>query len=131
MVYCDIVVGSLKFKYDGTRSEYNGDRMDIDIQTYRIKQLIRGYRAAIKYDKACIESYNISLNPFNNDQILSANGKKNQLMDQIISEAIVHFTTCVWEEKEQKIARDIMGDLSGENGRRKPHETLIQDSRRR
>lgn len=131
MVYCDIVVGSLEFKYDGTRSEYNGDRMDIDIQTYRINQLLRSYRAAIKYDKAGIESYNISLNPFNNDQILSANGKKNQLMDQLISEAIVHFTTCVWETKEQKIAGDIMGDLSGENGRRKPHETFIQDSRRR
>lgn len=131
MVYCDIVVGSLEFKYDGTRSEYNGDRMDIDIQTYRINQLLRRYRAAIKYDKAGIESYNISLNPFNNDQILSANGKKNQLMDQLISEAIVHFTTCVWEKKEQKIAGDIMGDLSGENGRRKPHETFIQDSRRR
>ena len=52
-------------------------------------------------------------------------------MDQLISEAIIHFTTCVWEKKEQKIAGDIMGDLSGENGRRKPHETLIQDSRRR
>jgi hypothetical protein len=52
-------------------------------------------------------------------------------MDQIISEAIVHFTTCMWEKKEQKIARDIMGDLSGENGRRKRHETLVQDFRRR
>jgi hypothetical protein len=108
-----------------------GYRMDIDIQTYRINQLIRSYRAAIKHDTADIESYNISLNLFNNDQILSPNGKKNQLMDQLISEAIVHFTTCVWEKNKQKIAGDIMSDLSGENGRRKPHGTLIQDSRRR
>ena len=77
--------------------------MDIDIQTYRINQLLRIYRALTKYDKAGLESYNISLNPFNNDQILSENEKKNQLMDQLISEAIVHFTTCVWEKKEQKI----------------------------
>ena len=79
MVYCDIVVGSLKFKYTGTRSQYNGDRMDIDIQTYRINQLLRIYRAVTKYDKSGIESYNISLNPFKNDQSLSENAKKKSI----------------------------------------------------
>ena len=105
--------------------------MDIDIQTYRINQILRIYRAASKNDKSHIESYNIALNPFNDDQILSENVKKKQLIDQLISEAIVHFTTRVWKKNEQKIAGEIMGDLFGENGRRKPHETLIQDSRRR
>jgi hypothetical protein len=105
--------------------------MDTDIPTYRINHLLRGYSAEIKHDNAAGETNNICLNTFKNDQILSPDGKKNQLMDQLISEAIVHFTTCVWEKNEQKIAGDIMSDLSGENGRRKPHETLIQDSRRR
>ena len=105
--------------------------MDIDIPTYRINHLLRGYTAAIKHDNVDRETNNICLNTFKNDQILSPDGKKNQLMDQLISEAIVHFTTCVGGKKEQKIAGDIMGDLSGENGRRKPYGTLIQDSRRR
>jgi hypothetical protein len=105
--------------------------MDTDIPTYRINHLLRGYTAEIKHDNADGETNNICLNTFKNDQILSPDGKKNQLMDQLISEAIVHFTTCAWEKKEQKIAGDILGDLSGENGRRKPYGTLIQDSRRR
>jgi hypothetical protein len=105
--------------------------MDTDIPTYIINHLLRGYAAEIKHDNADGEANNICLNTFKNDQILSPDGKKNQLMDQLISEAIVHFTTCAWEKKEQKIAGDILGDLSGENGRRKPYGTLIQDSRRR
>ena len=111
--------------------KHNEDRMDIDIPTYRIHHLLRSYTAAVKHDTVDSENTNISLNIFNNNQMLSPNGKKNQLIDQIISEAIAHFTTCVWEKKAQKIAGDILGDLSGENGRRKAYGTLIQDSRRR
>jgi hypothetical protein len=105
--------------------------MDTNIPTYRINHLLRGYTAEIKHDNADGETNNICLNTFKNDQILLPDGKKNQLMHQLISEAIVHFTTCAWEKKEQKIAGDILGDLSGENGRRKPYGTLSQDSRRR
>ena len=105
--------------------------MDTDIPTYRINHLLRGYIAEIKHDNADGETNSLCLNTFKNDQILSPDGKKNQLMDQLISEAIVHFATCAWGKKEQKIAGDILGDLSGENGRRKPYGTLIQDSRRR
>ena len=124
------VAGSLRLNPQPTMV-LNIHSWDIDIQTYSINQLVRSYRASIKYGKSGTESNNLILNPFNNDQILSANEKRIQLMDQLISEAIVHFTTCVWQTNGKKIARDIMGDLSGENRRRKPHETLIQDSRRR
>jgi hypothetical protein len=99
--------------------------MRTDIPIYRINHLLRGYTAAIKHDNAGREINNICLNDFDNDQILSSDGKKNQLMDQLISEAIVHFTTCAWEKNKQKIAGDILGDLSGENGRRKPYGALI------
>jgi hypothetical protein len=99
--------------------------MHTDIPIYRINHLLRGYTAAINHDNAGKEINNICLNAFNNDQILSSDGKKNQLMDQLISEAIVHFTTCAREKNKQKIAGDILGDLSGENGRRKLYGALI------
>jgi hypothetical protein len=105
--------------------------MDKNISIFRIHHLLRNYRENIKYDNVKIESNNTCLNTACNDQILSPYGKKNQLLDQLVAEAIIHFTTCVWEKKKQKIAGDILRDLSGEHGRRKPYGTLIQDSRRR
>src|SRR5262245_64578894 len=110
---------------------YNEDSMDIDIYAHRIHHLVRNYTEKIKYENINRESNNIYLNFPQNSQILLSNGKKNQLIDQLISEAIVHFTRCVWEKKEPKVARDILHHLSGENGRRKLYGTLIQDSRRR
>jgi hypothetical protein len=105
--------------------------MDKNISVFRIQHLLRYYTEKIKYDKLSIKSNNMCLNTFLTDQILSSQGKKNQLIDQVVTEAIIHFTTCVWERKQQEIAGDILGDLSGEHGKRKPYGTLIQDSRRR
>jgi hypothetical protein len=105
--------------------------MDKNISGFRIHHLLRSYMEKIKYDKVSRESENLSLNAFLTDQILSSHGKRNQLIDQVVSKAIIHFTTCLWEKKEQEIAGDILGDLSGEHGRTKPYGTLIQDSRRR
>jgi hypothetical protein len=105
--------------------------MDKNISWFWIHHLLRSYTEKIKYGKLSLESDNMCLNAFLADQILSSQGKKNQLIDQVVAEAIIHFTTCVWEKKEQEIAGDILGDLSGEHGRRKPYGTLIQDSRRR
>jgi hypothetical protein len=101
------------------------------ISIFQIHHLLRNYTEKVKYDDVKIESKNTCLNTFRADQILSPHGKKTELMDQIVTEAIVHFTTCVWEKGAQKIAGDILVDLSGENGSRKPYGTLIQDSRRR
>jgi hypothetical protein len=110
--------------------KHNGDRMDIDTPTYRIHHLLRSYTTAVKHNDVDSENAKISVNIFNNNHMLSLNVKKNQLIDQIISEAIAHFTTCAWEKKVQKIAGGIIGALSGENGRRKTYGILIQDSRR-
>jgi hypothetical protein len=105
--------------------------MDKNISGFRIHHLLRSYTEKIKYNTVSHEGNSTSLNTFLTDQILSSHGKKNQLIGQVVAEAIIHFTTCVWEKKEQEIAGDILGDLSGEHGRRKPYGTLIQDSRRR
>jgi hypothetical protein len=110
--------------------KHNGDRMDIDIPTYRIHHLLRSYTTAVKHDDVGSENDKIPFNTFDNIHKLSINIKKDQLIEQILSEAIAHFTTCAWEKKVQKIAGGILGALSGENGRRKAHGILMQDSRR-
>jgi hypothetical protein len=105
--------------------------MDKNISVFWIHHLLRSYTEKIKNEKVNIESNDTCLNTFPTDQIFSSHGKKNQLIGQVVAEAIIHFTTCVWEKKEQESAGDILGDLSGEHWRRKPYGTLIQDSRRR
>jgi hypothetical protein len=54
---------------------------------------------------------------------LSFDGKKKQLIDQLISESIAQFTTGR-ERKERKIAEDIPHDLLAEDGRRKSSSRL-------
>jgi hypothetical protein len=77
------------------------------------------------------KNYNIELIKSFNDYIQLSDCSKHRLIDQIISEAIVHFTTFTWAKKEQKVAGDILRNLSAANGRGNLYETLIQDSRRR
>jgi hypothetical protein len=105
--------------------------MDRDIPEYRIHYLLRSYTEKIKHKHINTEVENTGLDTFLNDQLLSSDGKKHQLIDQFICEAITHFTTRMCGKNEPKIAGDILRDLSSEHGRRKPYGTLIQDSRRR
>jgi hypothetical protein len=104
--------------------------MDIDILTYQTHHLLRIYTAAVKHDDVYTENARFFLNTNSNSHILLKNVKKDQLIDQIISEAIAHYTTCAWEKKAQKIAGGILGALSGENRRREAYGILMQDSRR-
>jgi hypothetical protein len=101
------------------------DRMDIEVIPYRIHYLLRRYIKSIHHDTVDAKNEKISLDLFVYDRMLSSDGKKNQLIDQIISEAIAHFTTGVWEDKAQMIAGDLLGALSGDKGRRKAYGPLI------
>jgi hypothetical protein len=123
-----LIIGNLRDKK--FIDKHNGDRMDIDIPTYRIHHLLRSYTTAVKHDDVDSENAKISLNTFDHNHILSINIKKDQLIEQILSEAIAHFTTCAWEKKVQTIAGGILSALSGENSRRKAYGIPIQDSRR-
>jgi hypothetical protein len=98
--------------------------------TYLVNILLGRYIDQNRHTKKG-KNYNIEpTEPFNNYMQLS-DCSKHRLIDQIISEAIVHFTTFTWAKKEQKVAGDILHNLSAENGRGNLYETLIQDSRRR
>jgi hypothetical protein len=105
--------------------------MERDIPTYRIDHLIKLYIKSIKQNHAENEDTNTCLNTLDDSHILPSYGKKNQLMEQIISHAIVRFRTCEWGKKEQRIPGDILSDLSAVNRRRTVYGTLIKDSRGR
>jgi hypothetical protein len=105
--------------------------MDRDTPEYRVHYLLRSYTEKIKYKQRNREVDSTCLDIFLNDRLLSSDGKKNQLIDQLICEAITYFRTRMCGKNEPKIAGDILRDLSSEHGRRKPYGTLIQDSRRR
>jgi hypothetical protein len=92
---------------------------------------LRSYKEKIKYSHDDSENNILCWTSFIDSQLQSSNGKKYQLINQAICEAIKHFTTCTWRKNEHKIAGDILPDISSENGRRKPYASLIQDSRRR
>jgi hypothetical protein len=103
--------------------------MKKNITAYRIKYLLHNSIDLIRRDKYININTEASQGIVNKDHILSLNSKRNQLMEQIIAQAIIHFTTCVWEKKEPTVAGDILSDLSSINGRRTVYGTFIKDSR--
>ena len=96
-----------------------------------MSHLLKIYIAKIKQDNSEDENTNICLNILDGSHILASNGKRNQLIEQIISQAKNHFTTRVRGKAEQTITGDILSDLSGMNGSRTAYGTLVQDSRGR
>ena len=105
--------------------------MESDIQAYRMRHLLKSYIATIRQDNAEDENTKICLNILDGNHILAPDGKRNQLIQQIISQAKNHFTARVWGKAERTITGDILSDLSGMNGRRTAYGTLVQDSRGR
>ena len=105
--------------------------MDTDINKYRIHYLLRNYIEKIKYRYVDADGDNASWSSSISGQLQSSDGKKNQMIDQLIYEARIHFTTYMSGENEHDTAGDILRVISEENGRRESHATLIQDSRRR
>ena len=101
------------------------------IPPYRIHHILKHHLDHNRHCNIYREEGVIQLQDSYNDPILPSDVKKDQLIDQIIFKAIAHFTTGVWEEKGRMVPRDLLHDLSDEDGRRKLYETLIQDSRRR
>jgi hypothetical protein len=105
--------------------------MDRDIPEYRIHYLLKSYTEKVKHKHVNPEVENTCLDTFLNNQLLSADGKKHQLIAQFICEAITHFTMRMCGKNKHKIAGDILYDLSSKHGRKRPDGTLIQDSSRR
>jgi hypothetical protein len=102
----------------------------MDIPSYRIHHILRCCTDQFKYKNINVQKINKQSDTFHISDILSSDGWKHQLIDQITSKLIDHLAVCVQEKKGRRAARDSLYDLSDQDGKRKQHETLIQDSRR-
>ena len=90
----------------------------MDSPTDRIHQILKIYTDRFKRRQINTEK-NIKLsNNFYDDLILSFDGKKKQLIDQLVSESLSQFTT-VRERQEKKLVE--LHDIFAENGRRKQY----------
>jgi hypothetical protein len=96
----------------------------MDSPTDRIHQILKIYMDRFKRRQTNTEK-NIKLsNNFYDDLILSFDGKKKQLIDQLVSESLSQFTT-VRERQEKKLVEDVLHDIFAENGRRKQYGSPI------
>jgi hypothetical protein len=96
----------------------------MDSSPYRIYQILKIYTDHFKRRQINTEE-NIKLSStFYDGMILSFDGKKKQLIDQLVSESISQFTT-VREKQEKKLVDDVLHDIFAENGRRKQYGSPI------
>jgi hypothetical protein len=96
----------------------------MDSPTDRIHQILKIYTDRFKHRQINTEK-NIKLsNNFHDDLILSFDGKKQQLIDQLASESLSQFAT-IRERQEKKLVEDVLHDIFEENGRRKQYGSLI------
>ena len=77
--------------------------MDRDIQTYRMRHLLKSYIATIKQDNAEDENTNICLNILDDSHILAPDGKRNQLIEQIISQAKITLRRVCGEKQSKQL----------------------------
>ena len=104
----------------------------MDTPSYRIYHILRCCTDQFKYKNINTQKISKQSDAFHVADISSSESDswKHQLIDQIIYDLINHLAVCVQEKKGRRAARDILHDLSDQDGKRKQHETLIQDSRR-
>ena len=96
----------------------------MDSPTDRIHQILKIYTDRFKRRQINTEKSIKLSNNFYDDLILSFDGKKKQLIDQLVSESLSQFTT-VRERQEKKLVEDVLHDIFAENGRRKQYGSPI------
>ena len=96
----------------------------MDIPTYRINHILKVYTDRLKRLQINAEKNIVLSSIFYDELILSFDGKKKQLRDQLVSESVSQFTT-VRERQERKIVEDVLHDIFAEYGRRKQYGSAI------
>jgi hypothetical protein len=97
----------------------------MDSPTYPIHYILTVYAEQIRIKQINVLKGNISSNTYYDELILSPKGKKKQLIDQLVSEAIMQLTSRVREKKERKRDENVPHNLLLEDERRKLYGTLI------
>jgi len=96
----------------------------MDSPTDRIHQILKIYTVRFKHRQINPEKSIKLSNNFYDDLILSFDGKKKQLIDQLVSASLSQFST-VRERQEKKLVEDALHDIFAENGRRKQYGSPI------
>ena len=96
----------------------------MNIPMHLVHHILKVYTDRIKRKEINIDENIVSINALYDEFSLSFDGKKKQLIDQVISESIAQFTT-IQERKESKIDEGIPHDIFAEDGRRKLYGTPI------
>ena len=96
----------------------------MEIPTYRIHHILKVYTDRLKRRQINTEKNIILSGTFYDALIWSFDGKKKQLIDQLVSESIDQLTT-VRERQERKNAEDVLHDILAEIGRRKQYGSPI------
>jgi hypothetical protein len=94
----------------------------MDTPIYRIRHILKVFTDCLKHTQINTEKNLTSSSTLYDEFGPSFDGKKKQLIDQLISESKAQFTTGR-ERKERKIAEDIPHDLLAEDGRRRLYGT--------
>jgi hypothetical protein len=94
----------------------------MSIPLYRIRYILKISTDRLKHAKIYTEKNIISSGTLNCELALSFDGKKKQLIDQLIYESIAQFAIGR-EKKDSKIAEDIPHDLLAQDGRRRRYGT--------
>ena len=96
----------------------------MDIPTYRINHILKVYTDRLKRRQINVENNIVLSSSFFDGLSWSFDGKKQQLIDQLVSESVSQFTT-VRGRQENKLFEDVLHDIFAENGRRKQYGSPI------
>jgi hypothetical protein len=106
-------------------SRCDREGIEMDIPAYRIHQILRVCTGFMKINRIHASEKTISPSDFHDEVKLSSDGKKKQLIDRLVSEAVVQLAMRVRSRVERKIVDDIPHDIFLEDAKRKRYGTLM------
>jgi hypothetical protein len=98
--------------------EYDSGNSDLDIARDRIYYILRVCIDRLGSKPLHTSKQIISSNPFQGEFRLSRDGKKKQLMEQLVTEAVVLLTTHVSGERKQGVSENMSQYIPPKDGRR-------------
>lgn len=97
----------------------------MDVPAYRVQRILMGCPGLMKIKQSNPSKESIFPNPWHDEVELSSDGKKTQVIDQLVSEAIVQLTKPGLKRKEQNIVAGILHNIFLDDVKRKPYATRV------
>ncbi len=97
----------------------------MDVPAYRVQRILMGCPGLMKIKQSNPSKESIFPNALHDEVELSSDGKKRQVIDQLVSEAIVQLTKPGLKRKEQNIVAGILHNIFLDDVKRKPYATRV------